>query len=141
VIENIELPPRGSVRTRVPEARALSQVSPAVRALFRELERRGWELDHGSLQTRLIYRGHGVGGVNRGDEHAYISKLLARGALARRLRELGFEARKMDTRGEAYTDHRWHQIDLVHLDAFAAALREIQALIDRMKDSPTGSRS
>lgn len=139
MVDGIELPPRGSVRTAIPEGRALAQVSPAVRALFRDLERRGWELDHGSLQTRLIYRGHGVGGVNRGDGHAYISKLLARGPLERRLRQLGFEPRRMDTRGEAYREHRWYQMDLARLDAVAAALREIETVIDDIKAGPPGA--
>ena len=48
------------------EDTALLELTPPVRLLTLERGRRGYEVRHGGMQTHLIYRGQGLGGIHRG---------------------------------------------------------------------------
>ncbi len=81
----------GGVRGKVSESVALGQVSAEVRALLHQLERDGYDLVHGLMQTRIFDSGKAVGGINRKIQAGYILDGVVTPEMRATLLGLGFE--------------------------------------------------
>jgi hypothetical protein len=122
---------RHGLRTSIAEDVALAQLTPSVRALVRDLEHRGYEVRHGEMQTHLIYRGQGIGGISRHGAHGYFSKTLETEELLIEFDRLGVEAGDMGRTSGAFAGHRWYGIDLATgLDRFVEAIRAVERVVD-----------
>jgi hypothetical protein len=131
--EGLKLPGRNTVKRKVDEREALAELSAQVRDLVRRLRaRQDYEVLHGASQTVFNYRGQGIGGIDRGKSHGYLSQVFAVGSVRDRIRALGFQFKKMPSPGDAYKNHGWWQIDLPDsVDAFAGGLTAFEAVVDQ----------
>jgi hypothetical protein len=136
-----KLPLRACRPPRAPELEsvALGQVPQAVVALLEAVSSRtGFTVKHGKNETLICYRGKGLGGIDRINGHAFISKTATTYEVVKWLGQLGFSFKKMPrSPGSAYADHTWYECDLSNVTAFETALTEIAKLMDLQ----LGSRS